>query len=165
VEPRSAEGVLLELVARAGAAPPLVEAPDISLNRLVVPRVAPMLELPPELLALLPELLDPPPVPDPPNAEAPPVEDDDPVPLLPEPLLVTEVVGADEPPPPPPLLNDRPRSLRLPLICGAITEENFSAWTVPVSRMVRWTLPVAIWAVRVITVELFPEELFRVALQ
>jgi hypothetical protein len=46
VEPRLLE---VDVVARAGAALPLVVAPAMSLKRLVVPRVAPMLDVPEEL--------------------------------------------------------------------------------------------------------------------
>ena len=45
--------------ARAGAAVDFVVAPDMSLNRLVVPRVAPMLELPEVLELAVPELAVP----------------------------------------------------------------------------------------------------------
>jgi hypothetical protein len=46
VEPRLLE---VDVVARAGAALPLVVAPAMSLKRFVVPRVAPMLDVPEEL--------------------------------------------------------------------------------------------------------------------
>ena len=49
MEPRLLD---VDVVARAGAALPLVVAPAISLNRFVVPRVAPMLEVPEELVPL-----------------------------------------------------------------------------------------------------------------
>ena len=49
----------------------------------------------------------------------------------------------------PELLKVRPRSLRLPRIWGAMMEANFSAWTVPVTRMVRRTSPFTIAVVRV----------------
>lgn len=45
VEPRSELVTLLLEVAREETSPPFVDDPDISLKRLVVPRVAPMLEL------------------------------------------------------------------------------------------------------------------------
>jgi len=87
--------------------------------------------------------------------------------LLPLVVLELGVAGADslelpdEPPldpplelpppeePPPPLLNERPRSLRLPRICGAIIEANFRAWMVPLIRIVRRTSPSVMPAVRV----------------
>jgi len=125
---------------------------------LVVPRVAPMLERPP-LPAPGEESDDP---------EAPEAEELDDPEVLPPDEAEVGWLGADsllldppeepplEPPPdgppdePPPLPRyDRPRSLRLPRICGAMIEANFSAWMVPLMRVLRCRSPKAIDAVRV----------------
>jgi hypothetical protein len=141
---------------RGGDALPLVVPPDMLLNRLVVPRVAPMLELLPEaeepgepgVLPDVPELAEPP------NAEAPPLDDEelelsllDPEPEFP--LVLTE-------PELPPPENIRPRSLRLPRICGTMMVANFSAWMVPLTRIVRLKSPSAMPAVRTTVVGAFP---------
>jgi hypothetical protein len=162
VEPRLVEVRLDDDEARGAAVLALVLEPAMSLNRLVVPRVAPMLEAPLELLELL-EVLDPL------NAEAVPDDDDElevPVLELESPPELPELAEPPEPPPEPPPEKDRPRSLRLPRICGAITVENFCAWTVPVMRIVRRRSPIAILAVRIMVVEVFPvEELARLVFQ
>ena len=132
--------------------------PDMSLNRLVVPRVAPMLE---RGVAAAPAA----------EASGVPEEPEESpeglVPLLELLLLAVPALGwagavsvlpeppedppLEEPPPPiePPRPKDRPRSLRLPRIWGAMIEANFSAWTVPLMRIVRWRSPTTIPAVRV----------------
>lgn len=157
VEPRLVEVRPEDEEVRGAVVPALVLAPAMSLNRLVVPRVAPMLEAPP----VLPELLDPL------NAEAVLDDDDElevPVLELEPPPELPEPPEPDEPPPEPPP-KDRPRSLRLPRICGAITVENFCAWTVPVMRIVRCKSPIAIPAVRMTVVAVLPVEELRLVFQ
>jgi hypothetical protein len=111
----------------------------LSLNRLVVPRWAPRLEL------VVPE-----------DVVVDDVDEEvDVLPAEPVPLVVLEVdvelVDDDEvsvpedvlalplmlpPPPPPPPMPPRPRPVRLPRICGAIKAAKCSAETTPVSRTV-----------------------------
>lgn len=79
----------------------------------------------------------------PPPVELPPLDPPDPPPL--------DELPPDERPPlelpeEPPLLNEpdgplRPKLLRLPRICGVISDTNFSAWVVPVSRRIFSTVP------------------------
>ena len=101
-----------------------VDEPDMSLKRLVVPRVAPILDADPDVE---PEVVpDPVPdvEPDPVNPELLLLDDDEEEVEEVEELALEEELVLPEPPPEEKL---RPRSLRLPRICGAMTEANFSA--------------------------------------
>jgi len=143
---------------------PLVVAPDMSLKRLVVPRVAPMLEGAEGLLGDAEELEEPEEadeLPDPLNADALPDDDEFEVSVLElEVEAVVTVLDEDWPE------NIRPRSLRLPRICGAITVANFSAWMVPATRIVRCKSPSAMTEVRTMVAGVFPvAELARLVLQ
>ena len=92
VEPRLVDVTLPDETARGGVALLLVFAPAMSLNRLVVPRVAPILEL----------LVGVPVLPDPLNAVALPPADDEPELLVLEPEAelepLAELEGGVEPP-------------------------------------------------------------------
>jgi len=124
-----------EFVARGAAVAALVLAPDISLKRLVVPRVAPMLDpLVEDVSVVVVEV------------ESVEVE-----------VEVETVAGVTEPTEAV-LEYIRPRSLRLPRIWGAMMVANFSAWMVPATRMVRCRSPGAIAAVWMTVVAVFPEE-------
>ena len=130
VEPMSEVVTLLLDVAREETSLALVEDPDISLKRLVVPRVAPMLEA--VVLLELVEVVE--------------------LAVEEESLLVVELelevveeedVEAE---------NVRYRSLRLPRSCGAMTVANRSASIVPATRIERCTSPTIMPAVRITAV-------------
>jgi hypothetical protein len=84
------------------------------------------------------ELLDWPPPPPPPPRPPPP----------PPPEGVVTVTTIIPPPPPMDTVAPPPPPGREPRSCGAMIEANFSAVVTPVSRKVRWTLPMATTVVR-----------------
>ncbi len=132
---------------------------DRSLKRLVEPRMAPRLAAPEPILALRAALAEPPPPA--PSAEEDGDEESPPanelklaeeaaavlvVPVEPEEPIPDETTLV--PPPPDRRLDpSRPRPLRLPCNWGTRRAAKRSAWTVPLSRIVRVRSPVSTTAV------------------